>query len=389
MNSELNIASISDIHLGHKNTKTEDIVANLMAMFPDNRETANLDIIFIAGDVFDGLLMLPDHEIKIIHAWIHYMVRLCKHHDILLRVLEGTPSHDRRQSELFVYINSIMENSCDLKYAKTLEIEYIAKLGINVLYIPDEYRSTTEETWGEVLKTLAAHNLKEVDFVVMHGTFEHQLPPHIKSQKHSNDNYESITKYLVFVGHIHLHSVKGKIVAHGSADRISHGEEGPKGHVRVRITKEDEVQIKFIENTNAKIYKTIDCRGLSYEAAIDKITMSINVPVDSFIRIQANRDDPILTAIDSLRKKYAYLNWSTPKVTEGTLGTFKELQENLKITKTGFNITPNNIVDLTMQRVKLKIQDPVLIERARKLLEGLANPNKNPIEVNHNGISGS
>jgi len=66
----LSAAFISDIHLGAQNTQTQHIIRNLDAMFPNNEITAQLDVIYIAGDVFDRDLMLTDPQVMDIQLWI-------------------------------------------------------------------------------------------------------------------------------------------------------------------------------------------------------------------------------------------------------------------------------------------------------------------------------
>ena len=128
------MACVSDIHLGHRTNKATDITRKLKAAFPDNEETGKLDIIFIAGDVFDSLLTLDDNPyIAEIDLWIGNLLRVCANRDIILRVLKGTPSHDWDQSKRFEVIQSVTQVPCDLKYVDTLEVEYIDKLDINVL----------------------------------------------------------------------------------------------------------------------------------------------------------------------------------------------------------------------------------------------------------------
>src|ERR1700739_1745074 len=97
--SKLNIASISDVHLGASRTPTTGILKNLRAAFPDNEETAQLDLICFVGDVFDTLLTLNYDDLVAIKLWINDFLRLCAKHDIVVYVLEGTPSHDWWQSQ--------------------------------------------------------------------------------------------------------------------------------------------------------------------------------------------------------------------------------------------------------------------------------------------------
>jgi UDP-2,3-diacylglucosamine pyrophosphatase LpxH len=99
--SKLNVASISDIHLGAKRTPTRHILQNLRLAFPDNEETGALDLICLVGDVFDTLLSLNHEDLVEIKIWIAEFLRLCVKHGIKLYILEGTPSHDWWQSHSF------------------------------------------------------------------------------------------------------------------------------------------------------------------------------------------------------------------------------------------------------------------------------------------------
>src|SRR5690606_8366029 len=109
-------ASLSDIHLCHKRTPTRHIVRNLRSAFPNDRETKELDLIFIVGDVFDT--EVPAHlddwfETKL---WVNGLLRMAKANDITVVVLEGTPSHDWKQSRLFVAENDDSNIGADLHY---------------------------------------------------------------------------------------------------------------------------------------------------------------------------------------------------------------------------------------------------------------------------------
>jgi DNA repair exonuclease SbcCD nuclease subunit len=148
--NKLAFAVASDIHLGHPNTLTEDILRNLEKAFPTSKETEELDIIFFSGDVFDRLLNFPDNSVSEIESWINVFLRRCKALDIVVRVLEGTPSHDWKQSNVFEKVNNIGKIDCDVKHVKNLSIEHIERFGINVLYVPDEWEPETDDTWKQV-----------------------------------------------------------------------------------------------------------------------------------------------------------------------------------------------------------------------------------------------
>jgi DNA repair exonuclease SbcCD nuclease subunit len=163
--NKLDIISLSDIHLGHPDNPAERIIKNLKNAFSDNASMAEIDIIFIAGDVFDRLLSLPDDAVTEIDFWITSFLRLCKKHDIVLRVLEGTPSHDWKQSKRFVKINELSRIGADVQHVTELSIEYIDRFGINVLYVPDELPGGTNKTFESVLELMEERGLKKVELL--------------------------------------------------------------------------------------------------------------------------------------------------------------------------------------------------------------------------------
>jgi hypothetical protein len=183
--NELRIASVSDIHLLHRNNKTPFIVSNLDKYLTNDEMLSKVDLLLFAGDVFDGPVAFSSEDIGVINIWIAKMLHKCKRHNVCVRVLEGTPSHDMNQSKIFTNINEILfkkeSDRVDLKYVKTLSIEYIERFGINVLYVPDEWNHDTHDTLLEVKDLLKKNSLSQVDFAVMHGQFEYQLADVVKA----------------------------------------------------------------------------------------------------------------------------------------------------------------------------------------------------------------
>ena len=58
------------------------------------------------------------------HEWLTELIVFCKQHDIILRILEGTPSHDRNQSKVITSIIKKLNIELDYKYIDTLYIEH-------------------------------------------------------------------------------------------------------------------------------------------------------------------------------------------------------------------------------------------------------------------------
>jgi len=361
----MNVLSIGDIHLGNSNTPFTSILAGLYNAIPDNDETGKLDVIFIVGDIFDKLIMLPDAPVLDIQLWITQLLRICKRRNIILRVLEGTPSHDRGQGMQFIAMDRVGEIGANVRYVDTLSIEHISELDIDVLYLPDEWHHDHNDTWVDVTKLLTEHGLDKVDFILMHGQFEHQMPAHLNLPCHVAERYISIVRYFIFVGHIHFMSIYKCILAAGSFDCISHGEEGDKGHFRVSVCKGNENnQIKFVKNELATNYSTIDCLNLELADSLKLIEDTCTIPKGSHIRILCERYSDIAASIDLLKDKYPDYHWKTKQVTNDTTST----TTTDKVKYQAVSITKNNISQMINNKLVLRETEDHVKVRALELL---------------------
>lgn len=354
--SEITMAFISDIHLAHPRTSTYHIIDNLRKAFPDNADTAKLDILFFAGDVFDRLMNLPQDEVDAIQEWIADLLKLCAKHNIIVRVLEGTPSHDWRQSKQFVNVNNSLHIKANLKYVDTLSIEVIDELGgLSVLYVPDEWNADASVTWQQTLELLGIHGMSQVDVACMHGSFDYQLP--VESVKnHNSEQYMAIVRSYITIGHVHIRSERGgKILAQGSFDRLSHGEESPKGHYRACLSPSGNYHW-FVENTGARIYKTLDCREMSTEAVIALLESYEDCPDLSRFRLLITRGSVVQHGIKDVRRRFPQFVLSTQMdelKTQEDAAIIQDRQPALK----PISITPTNIGHLVADRLKRLYHD--------------------------------
>ena len=313
----VHIAVISDIHLGHKRNKAVNIIRNLDKCFSNNKTLAGLDIVFLAGDVFDELLHLDDPSVGHIKLWIARLLRRCYQLKIKVRVLEGTPSHDRKQSILFVTLNEINSKSgdklCDLKYIDILDIEYIEEYNMNILYVPDEWGTSAQDCLDQVKAKLSEKNLAAVDCSIMHGMFGYQVPAGLTHlPHHDEEEYLNLTLGPIFIGHIHEHSTYSRIIAQGSADRLSHNEEEPKGYIKATIEPDLTFTATFIENKDAAIYKTITIQTDDITQALMHIDESLrDIPAESNIRIAAHHTNPILSNMSVIKERWPVYVWAT------------------------------------------------------------------------------
>lgn len=338
---------LSDIHLGHKNNKTVDIVNNLLHYFKvNNKIFKKLDVIFLAGDVFDRLLSTNSEEYLISVEWLSSIVSYCKLNNIKLRLLEGTPSHDWKQSRAVTKVIQQLGVNIDFKYIETLSIEKMDDLGISILYVPDEVHHNSSDTLDEVGELLVKHNLSQVDIAIMHGQFNYQLPILLESS-HDENSYLDIVKYYISIGHIHIPSVFKRILAQGSFDRLTHGEEEDKGGMV--ITLDDEPSFEFIVNKKAKIFKTLDVKNL--DNALEYIVSKLKgIPSYSFIRILAERSSGMKSITKELEDRYKNYTFKVEYNDENDVAIESMVIDNSVNIET-FEITDSNIKKLMIKEL--------------------------------------
>lgn len=305
---------LSDVHLGHKKNTTTEIIENLNIYFEHfNKKSifSKIDVIFIAGDLFDSLLSLADTNISEIFIFIYRLSCFCSKNKIKLRILEGTPSHDWGQSFILNIINKVSSDELDAKYVDTLSIEDIDDLGLSVLYVPDEWTNDPKVTFKQVTSIMKTQKKTKVDICIMHGCFNYQinnLPGNFLS--HTESDYLGITNYFISIGHFHSFSVFDRIICQGSFDRLAHNEEEPKGGVLLTIGNNP--GFVFIENKKAKTYLTLDIddkKTLSktYKTIYNKIK---DLRKESNVRLRVSKKNPLYSSLRELKEIYPFFNFS-------------------------------------------------------------------------------
>lgn len=354
MTKNIKYLAISDIHLGHKRNKTENIIYNLNIFFDyfsSKTPFPDIDIFFIVGDLFDRLLDFSSDDIYEVIPWLNSLMKFCLRNNIKLRILEGTPSHDWRQSRIAETIFKLIPEGLDFKYIDTLYIEDMKDLDLKILYVPDEWTDNADKTYLQVLDLLREKNIDKVDLAMMHGLFNYQLKNMPNNNiKHDESNYLNIVNHFINIGHIHTFSTYENIIAQGSFDRLSHGEEEPKGAVLCTISDEGNSFV-FIENKLAKIYKTITLKNKDLEKSLKKLDKELHgLPIDSNIRIKANKDHPIYIAIEDIKSRYVNYNFTKMSIEDEEESNTISIQMDdnyVPITITKENIKDSLLVELT------------------------------------------
>lgn len=368
---------ISDIHFGHRKTLAHEIIANLEAYLIDLVEVNKqpLSVIFIAGDIFDRLFDGSDESLFEVTRFAFRFFRFCDRHEITVRILEGTPSHDRRQSKIFDVIYKEGSFHCGFRYIDKVEVETMPELGKRrILYVPDRPTVKTEDTMKEIHKAIQDEGMDGVDIAIMHGMFEYQCPKAIGNvEKYNEQEMMSIVREYIHIGHVHTFSTYERILAQGSFDRIAHGEEDPKGGVLVQLgVTPEENRWFFIPNERAKLYKTIKLKGDDIEKALSQIEKATaSFPRGSFVRLQAKKTHPLLQSFDQLAVQFPHFVFTKAKEDEVDVPNY--LLVDPAIANEGYTpilLDKQNIVDMLMTEVKRSHSlTHEKLQRLRSLLE--------------------
>lgn len=296
----------SDVHLLHKQTPTSVIIFNLMLLIRYVIETP-LDAIYILGDLFDERDTLENDDLIKSIGFLNELLQICKDKNIALRVLEGTPKHDRKQSRVILELNK--KFGVDLKYVDDIAVFKDEKINKVVGLVPDEYRDDASETTKLFKGLMKSNGYNQIDIAGMHGMFKFQIP-HIEA-KANFDEYEwmKMVRLAIMIGHDHKTKQKGIIRVTGSPDCLSHGEVGVKG-VHVVDFYDDYAEGWFVQNPHPCPYLTVDGDGKSdeeiirgVEAAVKEIEKSPHSKHGK-LRVTYPHDSDIRVTLRSLSERY-------------------------------------------------------------------------------------
>jgi DNA repair exonuclease SbcCD nuclease subunit len=299
----------SDIHFGSNKNKTTNIANNLLNYLLKNvKVIKDVDVFILAGDVFDRLLTAASLDYIIAVECLTKICMFCRLHNIKLRILEGTPSHDNKQCKILYTVLDELKMDIDFRYITDIEIEYIKELDTHILYIPDEVHHDAKDTLLEVKALMESMNLNQVDIAIMHGAFKYQFPILELASMHEEEEYLSLVKHYISIGHVHGMSTYKRILAQGSFDRLAHNEEEPKGAMYIEIIN-DRRSYVFIENKDAKIFKTIRIDTEDMIEAIDYIGDILkDIIIDSHIRLNMKKTNPLLKSVRDIYKRFPDYN---------------------------------------------------------------------------------
>jgi len=281
--TNLNIVHVSDLHIGKAAIDPTHIHNNLKR-YLYSKLNSNTDLLFITGDVWDTLLYLNSKAARVGLAIIGELNELALRYDFLLRVVDGTFRHDRKQNTAFT-AGSDTENT---KVYDCIAIEHIPKYDIDVLYLPDDlpYENTVLTAIREIV-TSTLIDKTWVNIIAGHGYFEHVLPvgiPHVPNNTYTHRELSKFVNGPILFGHDHRRSQFKNVSYAGSFERLEHGAEDRKGfNCLTYNTTTHKTEVEFIENEQSVIFKTIDLTAHEDEEDIDDAVQKYIAWLDNVI----------------------------------------------------------------------------------------------------------
>lgn len=348
------IIHLSDLHFGLRTVPTSDITSNIMELLSKLPNKDTIDYIAVTGDVFEDAIQYKRDEARSITRFINQLLRFCYIHNIVLIVLEGTDTHDHKQSRMFVTLNNERDKPIQLYYLETLQFLKIGEL--TFISIPDSIGST-QIIKHEVAKLLVENNCKKVNILLTHGMYTHHLDPKLHERYldtlHNTEFYANVAD-LVLNGHIHPSSLVKNILTAGSFDRLRHGEEHPKGMWDISYDAlTGEFTPTFVENKKAHLF--ITKQWLDEEVA-DVLTKA-EILLNENVRLQTQHlriiHHPTLNSrsiTEWLKDKYPLLSIKCEAVKDKQVANVSvKVEDFLQIKKVSIN--KDTIVELLKQKM--------------------------------------
>ena len=339
---------------------SRNIYANLMSYWLEyNTYIKELDVLFIAGDLYHRLLSKNSSDAIIATEWLMFILKVSAKNNTRVRVLEGTPSHDFNQvRHTDSIVNAISLDNLDFKYIENITIENID--GYDILYVPDEVNHDSKDTEKEIDELLRDRGIDKVDIAIMHGSFNYQIPMVELKSSHNEAYFLNKVRYNISIGHVHTFSIYSRIIAQGSFDRLAHGEEEKKGGVFFHVDKSrNESSYIFLENKKAMVFDTLKLKAKSIKESINEFSKFIKSrPLNSAIRVVlTNSNIHLKDDIYLLTKKhpayYITIKIEDDKDSVDKKRTLLEIPEQISITK-------DNIRGLLMEEIQFSSIEPTI-----------------------------
>lgn len=362
--SEVRYLVISDIHFGNRRNPAWRIANNLWEYIEGFKD---LDILFIAGDVFDKEMWFHSDDVPVIVNVFLKLYSHCEENSIKLRVLKGTDIHERGQFKTLAVMAKKFER-LDFRYIGEVEVEYFQEYNLSCLYVPDNHLDGGKLSQEHIRKTVLSSGRDKVHIAIVHSWFNHHLPEIHKESCYDEEFFLSLVEFFISNGHIHIPQMYLRIITQGSFDRIAHNEDHPKGGVLFHI-KGDESTWCFVQNTNALPFKTLKLASQDVDKCFDQVNKLVrDLPEYSWVSIRAKESHPFYHSVEELGRRYPLIRFEKKALVEKEQKLISS-EVALKTDYTVIGLFKENIVDKILE--EMTETDKSALRSLRNKLEAL------------------
>ena len=277
----LRFVTIADIHIGKKDTRSleKELDKYFFDKINEIDSEKKIDIIFIAGDLFDRILKLNESAGVLAIEFMNNLLKVADDKNILVRLLKGTRTHDFNQ--LNIFSDKELEYPLIFKIIQSVTVEDLSiKSKPKVLYLPEEYPMDFNNFYDKYLEVennyydiIIGHGMS--DFVAFTPDEDDSENPVRSAPTFNSSKLMKICKGPIIFGHIHDNKeYKNKFYYTGSFSRYSFKDTNDKGYYLTDMDSEGKFEMRFIQNEMAPTYVTVDMdeyENLTEEKKIDII----------------------------------------------------------------------------------------------------------------------
>lgn len=280
MNNVVSLIVSADWHIGA--TDPYRFKNELISMVKDVLiEKKHLDLFVVAGDIFDMKEYLSSNSVKVFFLIMIELLELTKEYNTEFRFIEGTRTHDAMQLDTLDIIFCKLMSIPRIKFYSEVTKEEL--LGLNILYIPEEYVIDSNLYYKEFFS-------KKYDFIFGHGNTD--LMWYKKKEKEIKgasapvfkaNELSEIAKYSYF-GHFHYRVEAGidkRFKSIGPVSRWEFGKDGDCGFYYVEYDTKSNIGIEeYIENIYAPILPTT-ILNIKKDYDLETLNKKIKTKIDS------------------------------------------------------------------------------------------------------------
>lgn len=364
---------INDIHFGVPDSARIYQELKQFKDFINNNK--NLQFVVIAGDYFDRKLSVGDISTYYAISFFHELIEICKERKLILRVIQGTRSHDLNQLNLF----STFQTDGELNFRIINEVSTEELLpDFNVLYIPEEYPEDSESYYKEFKEGnyAAIFGHGTWDFISFDNQIEHGNRKDINSAPvFIYEEWEkSFENGFVSFGHIHSrHKYKNKIFYSGSFSRWDFSDRSARGFTHVVYdTDVKKYTVEFIDNEDAPKFDVFVIKDAvpDYEnVKIEDLQVILNEQIKSTDNIVLELSGLSKENIEILKAQYKNNPTVKIKVSEKRVSLKESAEKKEEFEKYNYIIKQELPLAETIKRyIKEEYEKDVGLEKVKEVI---------------------